>query len=95
MTDQSVMDPNESQDQHLTLRSGRNLKHPNLKNKKPGRRTNSPDPPQNPQSEIHHPQPALPTQTDFEPANEWKNLDNPYSFSGNTVTILDKIKSFS
>lgn len=89
------MDPNESQDQRLTLRSGRKLKHPNLKKQRTDRRTNSPNPPQDPQSEIHHPQPAPPTRTDSEPANEWKNLDNPYSYSGNTVTILDKIKSFS
>ena len=28
-------------------------------------------------------------------ANQWKNLENPFSYSGNTATILDQIKSFS
>lgn len=98
MTNPNEREQNESQDQVRTLRSGRKLYQPhrsNQKNRKTNRQTNSPDQLQDLQSEIPPPQPAPRIQTDSEGAKEWKNLDNDFSYSGNTVTILDKIKSFS
>ena len=41
----------------------------------------------------HQQVPIIPTDSNV--INEWKNLENPFSFSGNTATILDQIKSFS
>ena len=92
---------NES-NQTRKLRSGRKL--PNL-NQKTSQRTTRPsittknkqdhllqNPPENPTLPL--PQ-VPPTVMDSEAAKEWKNLDNSFAYSGNTVTILDKIKSFS
>ena len=95
---QNVSQQNENPDQLLTLRSGQKLKQKSNQknsNKKSTPQTKPHDQPQNLQSEIHHPLPAPPTQTDSRAAQEWKNLDNPFSYSGNSVTILDQIKSFS
>ena len=92
---------NES-NQTRRLRSGRKL--PNL-NQKMSQKTTRPsittknkqDHPGSPHHETHpqYPPQAPNTQTVSNVANQWKNLDNPFSYSGNTATILDQIKSFS
>ena len=99
-------DPNQSpstaseSNQQQKLRSGR--KFPDL-NPNPSRKrsqltskTNKHDhPPSHPENQLpNHPQVPT-TQTDSRVINQWKNLENPFSFSGNTATILDQIKSFS
>ena len=79
------------------LRSGRRLQSP-PKNPKKSPLMSKKQQDQNPppqESPIHHPQPAPPTRTASDLSHQWKNLDNPYSYSGNTATILDQIKSFS
>ena len=97
---------NESQTR--SLRNGsKPVKSPTRKRKKISAvETNipQPNPPMSEQDQIPqtnelnqtlpHP-PAHPTPTDSSAAKEWKNLDNPFSYSGNTVSILDQIKSFS
>ena len=95
--------PNENEsNQTRKLRSGRKL--PNL-NQKTSQRTTRPsittknkqDHPGSPHHETHpqYPPQAPNTPTVSNVANQWKNLDNPFSYSGNTATILDQIKSFS
>ena len=101
--------PNQSQspkenesNQTQRLRSGRKLPNLNQKtNQKTTRQStttkNKQGHPGSPQHETHHqylPQaPNTPTASSV--AHQWKNLDNPFSYSGNTATILDQIKSFS
>ena len=59
--------------------------------------TNRPSPPAPllPENLTQHPPPVPTTQTVSNVASEWKNLENPFSYSGNTASILDQIKSFS
>lgn len=97
---QSPSTANES-NQQRKLRSGRKLpdQNPNLSRKKKPQwnsKTNKHDHPQSHQENQlpNHPQVPI-TPTDSRVINQWKNLENPYSFSGNTATILDQIKSFS
>ena len=102
------VDPNPSptieneQNQPRRLRNGKKLPEPNPStsqktknrstlNKKKHDHPGSP----RPESQIPHPQQAPNTLTDSDVAAAWRNLDNPFSYSGNTATILDQIKSFS
>ena len=97
---QSLPTANES-NQQRKLRSGRRLPdpNPNLSRKKKLQSNSKTNKHDHPQSHLenqlpNHPQVPI-TQTDSRVINQWKNLENPYSFSGNTATILDQIKSFS
>ena len=85
------------------LRSGRRLQDQNpntATQKKKNQSTTTMNKQGHPGSPLHetqppHPRPAPDTQTVSNVAYQWKNLDNPFSYSGNTATILDQIKSFS
>ena len=86
--------------QQQKLRSGRKFQdlnpNPGRKRSQSTSKTNKHDhPPSHPENQLpNHPQVPI-TQTDSRVKNQWKNLENPFSFSGNTATILDQIKSFS
>ena len=83
------------------LRSGRKLqdRNPNLsrtESPQSSTTTNKHDHPQfRQENQLPNHQQAPITPTDSRVINQWKNLENPFSFSGNTATILDQIKSFS
>ena len=104
-TDQSHSQQNENDQNPLWRRTRSGRKSPSRnQNKTPKTSGNQPtstknkqdhllqNPPKNPTLPL--PQ-VPPTVMDSEAAKEWKNLDNSFAYSGNTVTILDKIKSFS
>ena len=97
---QSPPTTNES-NQQRKLRSGRKLQdqNPNLsrtENPQSSTTTNKHDHPQfRQENQLPNHQQAPITPTDSRVINQWKNLENPFSFSGNTATILDQIKSFS
>ena len=101
--DQNQLLPNESElNQPRRTRSGRRLPDLNLppspKTKtRPNSTKNQQNPPSpSPQENLTLPhQPVQNTPTVSSIANQWKNLENPFSYSGNTATILDQIKSFS
>ena len=102
--DQSQFQQNENEpSQARRLRNGKKLAEPNpnkttQKKKNPSATTKNkpslPDP-LLPENLTQHPPPVPTTQTVSSVASEWKNLENPFSYSGNTASILDQIKSFS
>ena len=100
--DQNQSPPNEREPNlQRKTRSGRKLGlTPNQSRKKTVQSTSTTSKrdqlQRSPQPNLDHSHQQVPiTQTDSNVINEWKNLENPFSFSGNTATILDQIKSFS